>query len=197
MGSDKARLELRGRTLIEHAVAALRAECDEVLLATGSQARYGELGLRVVLDRADGLGPLAGLEAGLAAARDGWVAILACDMPAVDGAVVARLFGAAERGEGEPDAWLLASSAGVEPLCGVYHTRLAGCARAALDAGDRKMTDLFAHPLPDGRRPRFALIDERAWGRDGASANVNTPQDLDRVVRSARDRACGSQGAVA
>ncbi len=194
MGSDKARLEVRGRTLIEHAVAALDGACDEVWLATGSEPRYADLGLRIVLDRSAGLGPLAGLEAGLGAAPEGWVAVLACDMPDVDALIVARLLAAAEGGE--HDAWLLASSAGVEPLCGVYHTRLAVCARAALDAGDRKMTDLFAHPLADGRRPCFALADERAFGRDGVSANVNTAQDLDRV-RGAQDLACGSQGAVA
>jgi len=184
MGSDKARLELRGRTLLEHAVGALDGVCGEVWLATGAQGRYAELGRRIVLDRSAGLGPLAGLEAGLAAAPEGWVAILACDMPDVDALVIARLFEAAERGE--HDAWLLESSAGVEPLCGVYHTRLAVCARIALDAGDRRMIDLFAHPLPDGRRPSFGLADERTFGRAGASANLNTMQDLDRAVREKR-----------
>jgi molybdopterin-guanine dinucleotide biosynthesis protein A len=194
MGADKARLELHGRTLLDHAVAALDRACGEVWLATGDTPRYAELGRRIVLDRSAGLGPLAGLEAALANAPEGWVAILACDMPAVDALLVARLFEAAE--SGADDAVMLGSSAGVEPLCAVYHTRLAVCARAALDAGDRRMIDLFAHPLADGRRPRYALLDERALGRDGASANLNTAVDLERA-RQARGHADPRPGAVA
>ena len=86
MGTDKARLELGERTLIEHALECLRPIVERTLLACGSQPRHAELGHMLVLDRAPALGPLAGLEAGLSAARESAganavVCMLACDMP--------------------------------------------------------------------------------------------------------------------
>ncbi len=179
MGSDKAALEVGGQTLLERAVAALRPICDEVLLATGSAARYPECGLPVVLDRAPDLGPLAGLEAALAAARYERLLVVAVDMPALEPDDLARLAERAERDD--CDVLLVSSAAGVEPLCGVYHTRVAPAVRAALDAGDRRMIALFAHDWTDGRRPRLESLDAAEFARAGVLENVNTATDLDRA----------------
>ena len=65
MGSDKALLELEGRSLLEHAVDTLRELTPHVFLATGPAERYAELGLERVLDKTGGAGPLAGLAAAL------------------------------------------------------------------------------------------------------------------------------------
>ncbi len=184
MGFDKAALEVGGVTLLERAVAALRPLCDEVLLATGSAPRYLELGLPIVLDRAPDLGPLAGLEAALEAARFERVIVIAVDMPAVEHALLAEL---AERSERDDcDVLLISSTAGVEPLCGVYHRRVAPAVRAALDAEERRMTALFSHPLADGRRPRLESLDAAQCGHAGALANVNTAADLDMARAAAR-----------
>ena len=71
MGVDKAGLEVRGRTLLAGAVEVLTALTPRVVLASGGTSRYAELGHEEVLDRVADAGPLAGLEAGLAAARAG------------------------------------------------------------------------------------------------------------------------------
>jgi molybdopterin-guanine dinucleotide biosynthesis protein A len=189
MGSDKALLDLGAGTLLGRAVQELGAVCDRVLLACGSEPRYAGLGLPLVLDRAPGLGPLAGLEAGLRAAAergDGWLVCLPCDMPRADAALLKRLLERAERDD--LDACLLSSSRGVEPLCAVYHTRLAQSARAALDQGDRKMTSLLGRPLQDGRAPRVACADAAELGRADACANLNTPADL-QAARAAEGAA--------
>ena len=179
MGFDKAALELGGRTLLERALASLRPLCDEVLLATGSTPRYLELGLPLVLDRASDLGPLAGLEAALEAARFERVLVIAVDMPAVESALLRQIAERAERDD--CDVLLLASAAGVEPLCGAYHTRVAPAVRAALDADERRMTAVFRHPLSDGRPPRLEVLDAEPLGHARALANVNTSADLVRA----------------
>lgn len=179
MGHDKAALEVGGATLLERALATLRPVCDEVLLATGASPRYVELGMPIVLDRAPDLGPLAGLEAALSAARRERVVVLAVDMPNVDSELIELLCERAERDD--CDALLAASADGVEPLCGVYHVRLRAAARAALDAGERRMTAVFAHALADGRRPRLETHDAECAS---ALENVNTSDDLDRVRAS-------------
>jgi molybdopterin-guanine dinucleotide biosynthesis protein A len=192
MGTDKARVDLGGRSLLQRAVDALRPVVDQVLLATGPTPRYAEFGIPLVLDaRADG-GPLAGLEAALAAVDAdlelggaGRVAVLAVDMPGVDSALVERLFERAERDD--VDALLLASDSGVEPLCAVYHVRVLPAVRAALDAGERRMIAPFEHSLASGSGPCLASVHARELGAERATDNLNDPADLERA-RSHFDR---------
>lgn len=195
MGHDKAALEIGGRTLLERALAVLRPACDELLLATGSVPRYAESGVPIVLDRAEGLGPLAGLEAALAAARYERVLVIAVDMPAVEPALLLLLVERAERED--CDALLLGSALGVEPLCGVYHTRLLPAVRAALDARELRMTALFTHPMTDGRLPRIDTFDAASAGHAAATQNVNTSAEFDRartLLASAGELAAPAHG---
>lgn len=175
MGVDKAGLEVGGRTLLESAIGILRPLCDEVLLATGPAPRHVELGLPVVLDRVADGGPLAGLEAALEAARHERALVIAVDMPHLSGDLLARIAERAERDD--CDALLARGPDGVEPLCAAYHVRVAPAARAALDAGDRRMVALFAHSA-GAFRPRLETFDVDAGGE---LANVNTSEDLDRA----------------
>lgn len=205
MGRDKAGLELAGRALIEHAIAVLSARAGRVRLACGTTPRYGELGHPLVQDRAGGLGPLAGLEAGLAAARDAGedcVLVLACDMPCAD----ARIFDAllARTIEEDLDGCVLASARGREPLYAVYRTRLAGPVRAALDAGVRRL-DALEHLAfggdrggEAGRPVRIGVLRQDELGPElqacDPALNLNTQDDLDRAraaLESPAGRAAG------
>ena len=91
-GSDKALALLDGKPLIEHAIDALAAQVDAVIVCG---REYGDW----VPDRPEpGLGPLAGINAALhAAAARGYDAVLTCpcDLPALPGDLAERLAGAA------------------------------------------------------------------------------------------------------
>ena len=68
MGREKLSIEVDGLPLIEHVKDALAGRCDEVLVAGGGGIRLD--GATYVADeRPGGQGPLAGIEAGLAAAQ--------------------------------------------------------------------------------------------------------------------------------
>ena len=88
MGTDKALLEVDGRTLAERAAAVLRAVCDPVL-----EVGPGVSGLPAVREDPPGAGPLAALGAGAAElARGGHagpVLVLAVDMPFVTAGLLA------------------------------------------------------------------------------------------------------------
>lgn len=188
MGADKALLALGERTLLERAIACLAPHASPVRLACGERERYGALGFELVCDRRASAGPLAGLEAGLAAASGSgpsetdrsetdageYVCVLAVDMPRVDAELVARLLAHARAND--LDACLLASAGGIEPLCAVYHTRLLPRVRAALDAGERKVTSFFAADF-GAEVARVAYLDA---GASGAELNLNTPAELER-----------------
>ena len=83
-GDDKGWVPLAGTPLIEHVLTRLRPQVDEVLInANRSQARYRQLAPVIGDAQADFQGPLAGMLAGLTAARHDWVLFVPCDGPAL------------------------------------------------------------------------------------------------------------------
>ena len=174
MGRDKALIELDGRRLIDTAVEALAEVAGRTVLASGSEARYAELGLDRVLDTGPGAGPLRGLLAGLEAAETPWIVALASDMPRVDGGLLRALLETASAGGLE--ACLARSAKGAEPLCAVYHRRCAAAVRRALERGERKLVS-FHGDVAVG----YLDLGERA----DRARSLNTPAQLE-AERAAR-----------
>ncbi len=81
MGTNKALLELNGRRIIEGIAETLRNITDEMIVVTNTFADYEFLQLPMVEDNWKGMGPLAGIEAGLTASNTEHNLIVACDMP--------------------------------------------------------------------------------------------------------------------
>jgi molybdopterin-guanine dinucleotide biosynthesis protein A len=172
MGRDKATLEHDGRRWIERTVELLDGVCDEVLLACGATPRYADLGRGLVLDEGTDLGPLAGLAAGLDAARHDRVLAVAVDMQALDRGTLVAL-AAAEGGE-EADVVAYEVAGRPEPLCAVYHRRVLPAIRAALAAGRRRMIAFW-----DGARADGTPLDVRRVPGDAHPlSNWNRPEDV-------------------
>ncbi len=104
-GSNKLAVIVEGRPLLHLPVLALAEVCDEVLVAIAPygprpslpQPGHGrgpgraDVKIGVVRDAAAGLGPLAGVRAGLGAARAEVVVVAAGDMPSLQPAVLRAL----------------------------------------------------------------------------------------------------------
>src|SRR3990172_5076806 len=91
-GRDKSALVVGGRSILERQIAVLRRLTDDILVVGGQGGQPRADGLvRFVPDRVPGCGPLGGLDAALAAARDDAVVIVACDMPFVTRALLSHL----------------------------------------------------------------------------------------------------------
>jgi molybdenum cofactor guanylyltransferase len=91
--TDKGLQLLRGKPMIEHILARLVPQVDEVLINANLNINaYGRFGYPVISDRIAGFaGPLAGLHAGLGAARHELVVTVPCDSPFLPEDIVARL----------------------------------------------------------------------------------------------------------
>lgn len=165
MGRDKALLPYRGVTLAQYVAKEVERAAGSVALV-GNPALYGHLGYPVVRDLAPGAGPLGGISSALRSSAAAWNLVLACDMPGVTAAFLARLLEEAWRSEG--DCLLPSGPSGrPEPLCGVYHQRCLPVLGAALARGVRKIMDGLA-----GTRVRIlAVPDEDVFD------NCNTPQE--------------------
>ena len=181
MGRDKALLPWEGAALLDHAIARLRAVCRDVRILSGPEPRYEDRGVPVVVDRIGDAGPLAGLDAALAAAGARPVLFLGVDLPFVTPAllslVLARVAGA--------DAAVPRVGGRPEPLCAAYGPGCSTAVRARLDAGERRMTSFW----PDVRVVELLEAELGTLGRvDALFRNVNTPDDLGQAARALRDK---------
>lgn len=162
-GSDKARAELNGETLLKRIVRILQP-CAESFTAVADVAdKYADLGVRTIADTRAGLGPMGGLLAALKDRREmGWLLLCSCDMVALDCAWVETL--AAARSS---DALAVAFQGDrVEPLFALYHSQLIGKVEQCADAGElspsRLILDVPAVLLPlPSNWPEFAYVNTR------------------------------------
>ena len=104
MGENKALKPFLGRPLIERVVSRLGPIADELILTTNDPETYGFIGARKVADLRPGLGPLGGLHTALSAAQFETVAVVACDMPFANAALLvaaADILAAGRGGRGD------------------------------------------------------------------------------------------------
>ena len=143
MGRDKASLAWHGSTLARRA-AGLLARCSEppvvVVCAPGQELPPLPEWVEVVRDPEPGLGPLAGLAAGLRAVapRASVAAVCAVDAPLAHPAVMRALLGAL----GESLAVVPVSDGRPQPLFAVYRTGLAELAAQLVVEGERRASVL-------------------------------------------------------
>lgn len=91
MGKNKALLPLFDKTNIENIVEKCKNVASEVIVVTNDFSQYQFLNLPLVEDTYKNSGPLAGLEAGLRAAKYERVVVVACDMPFVQSEIITIL----------------------------------------------------------------------------------------------------------
>lgn len=175
MGRDKLRLMVGGKPLLTRVCLALASRCDEILVVGGC----APAGARHVPDLRPGRqGPLAGIEAGLLAARHRAVFVAAGDMPFLTGALAGYLLGLLS---GDVPAVVPDFGGRLHPLCAAYEREVRSTASAALDRGTRSVRELL-ETLPGVRYVREEEL--RQFGNpELLLANVNSPEDLDRALK--------------
>ena len=167
MGRSKAWIEVGDTVLLRYVAARLAPSFTEVMVSFSEPEQMEQLiPYRVVFDRKRSAGPLAGLEAGLMAARNEVVFAVACDMPYVTQSV-AELAVAAAR---SCDAAIPRHEGLFEPVCGAYRKTALPAIVGALDAGNYTAHDVAEYL-------------DVTWleGLDPAQfESLNTPGDLER-----------------
>jgi molybdopterin-guanine dinucleotide biosynthesis protein A len=139
MGQTKAWLEVGETTLVRWVADRLAPVFAEVVVSFAEPEQVQELvPYRLVFDRKRSAGPLAGLEAGLAGARNDVTFAVACDMPYVT-RELAEMAVAASHG---CDAAIPRIGGRPEPACAAYRRSALPAITAALDSGRYRAADL-------------------------------------------------------
>ena len=180
MGRDKPWLPWRGRPVLCHVVERLAEAVDEVIVVSAPGQSLPVTPARRVEDHEEGLGPLAGLRAGLAASAPGLAFATAADSPFLTAdfvrAVLAPGQAAAPEAEGR-----------VQTLSAAYPTEAGETARSLLEQGKRRPLDLLEHynfqRLPLSSLPNPESV--RGFNTPGeylAAARGDSPGGLARVA---------------
>lgn len=179
-GRDKGALVIGDRTIRDRQIAVLSRVADDVSIVGGMPPDTRECPdhVRWIPDAHPGLGPLAGIEAALSAARHELVVVVACDMPGLTTAFLVHLSTMAT--ETVVDVVVPRTEHGYHPLCAVY--RAATClpiVTAQLAEGRLAVKALFPSlRVREVTGPELAT----AGNPDRLLANINTPADHETLT---------------
>jgi molybdenum cofactor guanylyltransferase len=173
-GQAKGLIEIDGRRVVDRQLEALRAVFDRVFMVANDPVPWAGLGIEIFPDRVPGAGPLAGIDAALAAlGPEQDIVCVAGDMPFLDPRALMVL-------RDHPPVQAVVPRVGgrPDPLFARYH---------------RSCAPIVAGALAEGRLKTMALLDELdvAYLEEPALraidqalrflTNVNTPDDLARA----------------
>lgn len=171
-GQDKGLLAWHGRPLIAQLQQTARPFSDELIISCNRNREvYDAYADRLVHDDSDDFpGPLAGIRAGLLAARHAHLLVLPCDVPGIDAGLIRDLLASAARQPEKP--LMLRHGEHWEPLICVIPTALAEAFETAWQQGERSpgriMRQLDAQAL-------------QCPADDPRLANLNTPELLQQA----------------
>ncbi|MFC0398652.1 molybdenum cofactor guanylyltransferase MobA [Paraburkholderia rhizosphaerae] len=181
-GVDKGLQMLRGEPLALHVIKRLAPQTGPLLISANRNAeRYAALGApfgaTVIADTLpDFPGPLAGMLAGLRAARTGFMLSAPCDTPALPADLAARLADALDAAQADIATVATANArheVSIHPVFALLRTSLADDLAVFLHAGERKVRAWYARH----RTVEVTFADERAF------YNVNSLQELADLER--------------
>jgi molybdopterin-guanine dinucleotide biosynthesis protein A len=191
MGENKALKPFLGRPLIQRVIERLAPIADELLVTTNRPEEYAFLNQRLVPDLKPGRGALGGLYTAISSASNPCVAVVACDMPFANAALLAAATKLMVQEEADVVIARAASQAervgrvdeGYEPLHAVYRCKTCLPAiEAAIDADLWKVVAWFPQV-----KVRVLTADEisRYDPKHLAFWNVNTPEEFAEAERLA------------
>lgn len=136
-GRDKGLLEWHGRPLIAHLHDLARPLSDDLIISCNrNRDLYAAYADQLVHDDSDDFpGPLAGIRAGLKAARHSHLLVLPCDVPRIEPQRISAMREAAAQQPEKP--LMLRQGEHWEPLICIIPVALAGAFEAAWEQGER------------------------------------------------------------
>ncbi|NOS71530.1 MAG: molybdenum cofactor guanylyltransferase [Verrucomicrobia bacterium] len=178
MGCDKALLQLDGLSLLARQIGlVLSIGASEVFISGRKDADYSAFGCRVLQDRFDDAGPLAGIERALDAASLPLLLVLAVDLPQMSAEFLGRLAANCTATTGA----IPRISGQVEPLGAFYPTKMKlELLRAGSETGVPGARDFAARCVTG----KLAVYVDCGTRDAKYFRNWNSPADIDSACRT-------------
>lgn len=182
-GSDKGRVILQSKHLVQHVIDNVTPAVDEVLVVVSSHKQKNDFEpiikntAKLVVDKEESQSPLIGAITGFESTIANYSLLLPCDAPLVSTKIVQFLLDLCTNRSAVIPRW---PTGYIEPLQAVYHTNSAFCAaKKALAEGSLNMRAMISN-LPQVRYVSTIVL-EQIDPDLLTFFNVNTPQDLEKV----------------
>ena len=181
MGENKALKLFLGRPLIQRVSERLASIADELLITTNEPEDYAFLKLPLFPDLKPGRGALGGLYTALVSAHHPHVAVVACDMPFANAALLAAAASLLE--QETADVVIAETSEGFEPLHAVYRRQTCIPAiESAMEADQWRVIAWF----PKVNIRKLTPVELKRFDPEGlAFWNLNTPEEFTEAERRA------------
>jgi molybdopterin-guanine dinucleotide biosynthesis protein A len=177
----KAFIEIDGAPIIERNLAVMRRLFQSVMISSNTPEKYFYLGAPIIGDVLASLGPMSGIYSLLLNTEDNAVFVSACDMPYINGDVIAficskyKSISAADA----VDAVIPVMNNEPQPLFGVYCKSMMPYLEACIAADKTSLKKLLYDT-------KVFFVDEaevRSIDKKGASfLNINTPEDYNTML---------------
>ncbi|WP_293337310.1 molybdenum cofactor guanylyltransferase [Microcoleus sp. CAWBG58] len=176
MGTDKALLEIEGKSLLQRACEVAAALTPQVYVLTAWPDRYRSTATQksqFLVEYNPGSGPLVALTQGLTDISADWILLLACDLPLLDSRIIDNW--ASKLTEFPPSTLAVVpyQNSRWEPLCGFYRKQSLSSLQSFIDKGGSSfqewLNQIQAIPLPVGEPEALML------------SNCNTSQEFEQL----------------
>jgi molybdopterin-guanine dinucleotide biosynthesis protein A len=166
-GKDKGLVELNNRPLIEHVIARLSPQTNDILINANRNHDIYQSYAPVFADQFAGFpGPMGGIHAGLSHAKQDWVGFVPCDSPQINTDLIERFCAAVSENS---DILVAHDGHHQQPVFTLYHKRVLPKLTAFLERGDRKIILLY-------QECNTAYVDFS--DSPECFVNLNTPEEL-------------------
>ncbi|MBN2466836.1 MAG: molybdenum cofactor guanylyltransferase [Deltaproteobacteria bacterium] len=177
MGRNKAFIEINGQRIIERTVSLFKNIFEDVIIVTNSPLDYLDFDVKIVTDLIPGKGSLGGIYTGLFFSSTPKAFFVSCDMPFLDKEVIQHFLDHSEMAEivvyRSGDHW--------EPLHAVYSRTFIKPIERLMKQDDLKIIKAYKWVrVREIKKEELQRIDPGLH----SLVNVNTPEDLERVLTS-------------
>jgi len=168
MGTDKALLQIHGKTLLENAIEICRTVCGDILISSNNP-EHEKYGHQIIPDEIKNCGPLGGIYSCLKKSETEWNFVLSIDAAFVPVSFVQFLISET----GNFDAVVPVHQNGKEPLVAMYHKNCIPEIMKQIELKDFKMHRLFNFL-------NITFTDSQKWIQKYPKIfrNLNRPEDL-------------------
>lgn len=182
LGTDKAFVELGGKTLFQRSIETVEKGLapERITAVAGNSTQFAieaiASDVQFIFDLHEGRGPLGGLHAALAYARTAWIFVLACDYPFASPELIRLL--AEQISDDFGVVVPMQQDERMQPLCAFYNV---ATARAIAEAVlDMPRVPPPMHEVVSRMNPRIVKFDEYSHlpGSGNFFLNINTADDL-------------------
>jgi molybdopterin-guanine dinucleotide biosynthesis protein A len=172
MGTDKAFVPFRGKTMIEHVIERVQGLSEDIFIVTNKPESFEVFGFPTVSDIYQNCGPLGGIHTALHHLLSGHLLIVACDMPWLERDLLDYMISVRAEGDIVVPRW----DKFPEPLHAIYSKTCQGPVEDSLDSGVLKVVGFYGKVTV-----RYVERNEiERFDPHGRSfANLNTPTDIE------------------